>query len=228
MRNGGTTGPMRASHERPTEDHGAPIRVMIVDDHELVREGLAELLGRQPGVEVVGTAPGGEQALAMFADRNPDVTLVDLRMTPMDGIETIGALRAMNPDARVILLTTYETDEDIYQGLRAGAASYLLKGVGLHDLVETIRAVHAGEKRIPAPIAAKLAEHMSTPELTARQLDTLRLLVAGMSNREIGQVLNVTEGTVKAHVKAILAKFGARDRAHAAAIALKRGLVRSN
>lgn len=205
-----------------------PIRVMIVDDHELVREGLAELLARQAEVEVVGTAAGGEEALRMFADRNPDVTLIDLRMTPMDGIETIGALRRLNPEARVILLTTYETDEDIYQGLRAGAASYLLKGVGLSDLIETIRAVHNGERRIPAPIAAKLAEHMSTPELTARQLDTLRLLVAGMSNREIGQVLHVTEGTVKAHVKAILAKFGARDRAHAAAIALKRGLVRAN
>lgn len=205
-----------------------PIRVMIVDDHELVREGLAELLARQSEVEVVATAAGGEEALEMFVERKPDVTLVDLRMTPMDGIDTIGALRRLDPDARVILLTTYETDEDIYQGLRAGAASYLLKGVGLADLIETIRAVHNGERRIPAPIAAKLAEHMSTPELTARQLDTLRLLVAGMSNREIGQVLHVTEGTVKAHVKAILAKFGARDRAHAAAIALKRGLVRAN
>ncbi|HEX7020114.1 MAG TPA: response regulator transcription factor, partial [Gemmatimonadaceae bacterium] len=225
---GGPTASTISSRDTTMSQETVPIRVMIVDDHELVREGLAELLARQSEVEVVATAAGGEEALEMFVERKPDVTLVDLRMTPMDGIDTIGALRRLDPDARVILLTTYETDEDIYQGLRAGAASYLLKGVGLADLIETIRAVHNGERRIPAPIAAKLAEHMSTPELTARQLDTLRLLVAGMSNREIGQVLHVTEGTVKAHVKAILAKFGARDRAHAAAIALKRGLVRAN
>ena len=203
-------------------------RVLIVDDHELVRQGLAELLSRHPRIDVVGSAGGGMQALELYTERQPDVTLVDLRMSPMDGVETITALRELDPSARTILLTTYDTEEDIYRGLKAGAASYLLKEVGLNDLVDTILAVHAGEKRIPARIAAKLAEHMAKPALTPRQLDTLRLVVAGRSNQEIAERLNITEGTVKAHVKAILSKFGARDRAHAAAIALKRGIVRAN
>ena len=203
-------------------------RVLIVDDHELVREGLAELLGRHPKIEVVGKADGGNQALQLYQVQRPDVTLVDLRMSPMDGIETIGALRDIDANARIILLTTYDTEEDIYRGLKAGAASYLLKEVGIDELVDTITAVAAGEKRIPARIAAKLAEHMAKPSLTPRQLDTLRLVVAGRSNQEIARELNITEGTVKAHVKAILSKFGARDRAHAAAIALKRGIVRAS
>jgi two-component system, NarL family, response regulator len=203
-------------------------RVLIVDDHELVRQGLAELLSRHPRIDVVGSAGGGMQALELYTERQPDVTLVDLRMSPMDGVETITALRELDPSARTILLTTYDTEEDIYRGLKAGAASYLLKEVGLNDLVDTILAVHAGEKRIPARIAAKLAEHMAKPALTPRQLDTLRLVVAGRSNQEIAERLNITEGTVKAHVKAILSKFGARDRAHAAAIALKRGIVRAS
>jgi len=203
-------------------------RVLIVDDHELVREGLAELLGRQQQIDVVGKADSGSRALEMYPECRPDVTLVDLRMSPMDGIDTIGALRALDENARIILLTTYDTEEDVYRGLRAGAASYLLKEVGLEELVDTIQAVHAGEKRIPAHIAAKLAEHMAKPALTPRQLDTLRLVVTGRSNQEIAAQLNITEGTVKAHVKAILSKFGARDRAHAASIALKRGIVRAN
>ena len=205
----------------------APIRILIVDDHELVREGLAELLGRHPRISVVGKAASGPEAVDLYPRIRPDVTLVDLRMTPMDGIETIHALLSLDTKARIILLTTYDTDEDIYRGLKAGAASYLLKNVGLNELAQTIEAVHAGERRIPAAIAAKLAEHMAQPELTPRQLDTLRLLVAGLSNQEIAERLYITEGTVKAHVKAILSKFGARDRAQAAAIALKRGLVRA-
>jgi two-component system NarL family response regulator len=205
-----------------------PIRVLIVDDHELVREGLAELLGRHPRISIAGKAGSGAEAVDMYPQTQPDVTLVDLRMTPMDGIETIHALLTQDPRARIILLTTYDTDEDIYRGLKAGAASYLLKNVGLGELVKTIEAVNAGERRIPAEIAAKLAEHMAQPELTPRQLDTLRLLVAGLSNQEIAERLYITEGTVKAHVKAILSKFGARDRAQAAAIALKRGLVRTD
>jgi two-component system NarL family response regulator len=204
-----------------------PIRVLIVDDHELVREGLAELLSRHPSIAIVGKAENGMRATELYAELRPDVTLVDLRMTPMDGIETIEALCEDDPRARIILLTTYDTDEDIYRGLKAGAASYLLKDVGFDELVGTIQAVHAGERRIPAHIAAKLAEHMAQPELTPRQLDTLRLVVAGLSNQEIAERLFITEGTVKAHVKAILSKFGARDRAQAASIALKRGLVRT-
>jgi two-component system NarL family response regulator len=204
-----------------------PVRVLIVDDHELVREGLAELLGRDPNVEVVGKAESGEQALQMYRETRPDVALVDLRMTPTDGVTVITKLREEHGDARIIMLSSYDTDEDIYRGLKAGAQSYLLKDVGLSELVQTIRAVHNGEKRIPPAIAAKLAEHMSNPQLTPRQVDTLRLIVAGLSNQEIASRLNITEGTVKAHVKAILAKFGARDRAQAASVALKRGIVRA-
>jgi two-component system NarL family response regulator len=203
------------------------VRVLIVDDHELVREGLAELLGRDPHVEVVGKAETGEQALQLYRETRPDVALVDLRMTPIDGVTVITRLREEYSDARIIMLSSYDTDEDIYRGLKAGAQSYLLKDVGLNELVQTIRAVHNGEKRIPPAIAAKLAEHMSNPQLTPRQVDTLRLIVAGLSNQEIASRLNITEGTVKAHVKAILAKFGARDRAQAASVALKRGIVRA-
>jgi two-component system, NarL family, response regulator len=203
------------------------VRVLIVDDHELVREGLAELLGRDPHVEVVGKAETGEQALQLYREMRPDVALVDLRMSPTDGVTVITKLREEHSDARIIMLSSYDTDEDIYRGLKAGAQSYLLKDVGLSELVQTIRAVHNGEKRIPPAIAAKLAEHMSNPQLTPRQVDTLRLIVAGLSNQEIASRLNITEGTVKAHVKAILAKFGARDRAQAASVALKRGIVRA-
>ena len=203
------------------------IRVLILDDHELVREGLAELLGRDPSMEVVGKAETGEEALRLFREHRPDVTLVDLRMSPTDGVTVIGWLREESPEARIIMLTSYDTDEDIYRGLKAGASSYLLKQVGLGELVQTIRAVHAGERRIPPAIAAKLAEHMANPQLTPRQVDTLRLIVDGLSNQEIASRLNITEGTVKAHVKAILAKFGARDRAQAASVALKRGIVRA-
>lgn len=214
--------------ESQTVVTATPIRVMIVDDHELIRSGLAELLGREPNVTVVGCAASGEEALAMFSEHTPDVTLVDMRMTPMDGVEVITRVREIDPSARLIMLTNYDTDEDVYRGLRAGASSYLRKDVGLEELVSTVRAVHGGEKRIPPTIAAKLAEHMATPELTPRQLDTLKLIVEGLSNQAIATKLHVTEGTVKAHVKAILAKFGARDRAHAASIALRRGIVRNS
>ncbi len=203
----------------------APLRIVIVDDHELVREGLAEVLGRFPDVDVVARASSGPEGLSAYREHQPDVALVDLRMGTMDGVETITALRTEFPDARVILLTAWDTDEDIYRGLKAGAASYLMKDVGANELVETIRAVCRGEKRIPAPVAAKLADHMATERLTPRQLDTLRLIVAGKSNLEIAHGLNITEGTVKAHVKAILAKLGARDRTQAATLALRRGLV---
>jgi two-component system NarL family response regulator len=223
----GLPGPAPARTAPSRKEHTGPIRVLIVDDHELVREGLAEMLSRAEGFEIVGTADGGARAVELFEQTRPDISIVDLRMAPMDGVQTIAALRRIDPDANAIILTTYDTDEEIYQSLKAGAASYLSKSVGFGDLVETLRAVHAGERRIPEAIAAKLAEHMATPTLTPRQLDTLRLVVEGHSNREIAGKLNVTEGTVKAHVKAILAKLGARDRAQAASIALRRGLVRA-
>lgn len=203
------------------------IRVLLVDDHTIMREGLAAVLGKSPDVQVVGEAGDGRTALALYESTRPDVAIVDLRMQPMDGVEITEAMRRMNPSARVILLTTYDTDEEIFRGLKAGAASYLLKDVDSARLVETIRAVHAGRKAIAPEIAAKLADHVAADALTPRQMDVLRSLADGKSNLEIAETLIISEGTVKAHVKAILQKLAARDRTQAITIALKRGLVRT-
>ncbi len=204
-----------------------PVRVLLVDDHSILREGLAALLGRDARIAVVAQASGGEEALALFAQHAPDVSLVDLRMSPMDGIELTKKLRELDPTSRVILLTTYDTDDEIFRGLRAGAASYLLKDVPFDSLVHTIWEVFSGRHCISPAIAAKLAQHVGQEELTARQLDVLRCLAKGMSNVEIGTSLYISEGTVKAHVKAILRKLAVRDRTQAVSIAMKRGLVRS-
>lgn len=203
------------------------IRILLVDDHGIMREGLAAVLERDEGLEVIGQAGDGETALALFRELSPDVCIVDLRMSPMDGVEITQAMRDENPNARIVLLTTYDTDEDVFRGLKAGAASYLLKDVDSHVLVETIRAVHSGRKAIPPEIAAKLAEHVAADALTARQLEVLKCLAMAMSNMEIANSLYISEGTVKAHVKAILHKLDARDRTQAITIALKRGLVRT-
>ncbi len=202
----------------------APIRVLLVDDHAILREGLAAMLPAH-GIEVAGQAGDGETALQLFRDLSPDLCLVDLRMTPMDGAELTQALRDVNPEARVILLTTYDTDEEVFRGMRAGASSYLLKDVDPQELVATIRAVAAGRKVIAPEIAAKLAEHVAGEELTPRQKEVLRCLSRGESNLEVAESLFISEGTVKAHVKAILAKLDARDRTQAIVTALKRGLV---
>ncbi|MCC6316803.1 MAG: response regulator transcription factor [Gemmatimonadaceae bacterium] len=204
-----------------------PIRVLLVDDHAIMREGLAAVLTARGGMIVVGQAGDGSSALQLFNEHSPDVSIVDLRMSPMDGVEITQAMRAVTANARVILLTTYDTDEEIFRGLRAGAASYLLKDVDSATLIETIRAVHAGRKAIPPEIAAKLADHMATDALTPRQADVLRCLAEGKSNLEIANALYISEGTVKAHVKAILQKLAARDRTQAITIAIKRGLVRA-
>ena len=205
----------------------AAIRVLIVDDHAIMREGLAAVLGANAGFEVVALAGDGRSALRAFTEQSPDVSIVDLRMKPMDGVEVTQAMRALDPNARVILLTTYDTDEEVFRGLRAGAASYLLKEVDSHRLMETIRVVHAGRKSISPEIAAKLADHVSSDVLTPRQLEVLMCVAQGKSNLEIGTTLFISEGTVKAHVKAILHKLEARDRTQAITIAMKRGLVRS-
>jgi two-component system, NarL family, response regulator len=203
------------------------IRVLLVDDHAIMREGLAAVLSSNAGLDVVGQAGDGKAALQLFSELNPDVSIVDLRMSPMDGVEITTAMREASPNARVILLTTYDTDEEVFRGLRAGAASYLLKDVDSARLIETIRAVHAGRKAISPEIAAKLADHMASDSLTPRQLDVLKCLSQGKSNLEIANTLFISEGTVKAHVKAILQKLEARDRTQAITIALKRGLVRT-
>ncbi len=204
----------------------AAIRILIADDHPVVRQGLAATVGRQPGMTVVAEASNGREVVDLFRLYRPDVTLMDLRMPQMDGVEAIAVIREECRTARIIVLTTYDSDEDIYRGLHAGAMAYLLKDAPLSELLEAIRAVHAGQKRIPAAVAAKLAERMISPELTAREMQVLRLVVAGQSNKEIGTTLNISEGTVRAHINNILSKMGASDRTQAATLAIKRGLVR--
>lgn len=203
----------------------APIRLLLVDDHTVMRQGLAALLQSTDGFVVVAEAGDGASALRLFREHTPDVSIVDLRMTPMDGVALTEAIRTEDPNARVVLLTTYDTDEEVFRGLRAGAASYLLKDVDSAKLLYTIRAVHAGRKSIPAHIAAKLADHVASESLTPRQQEVLDCLAGGLSNMEIAAHLNISEGTVKAHVKAVLLKLSARDRTQAIAIAFKRGLV---
>lgn len=203
----------------------APIRILLVDDHTVMRQGLAALLRSIEGFDVVAEAGDGATALRLFHEHTPDVAIVDLRMSPMDGVAVTEAIRAHDANARVILLTTYDTDEEVFRGLRAGAVSYLLKDVDSTKLQETIRGVHAGRKLIPANIAAKLADHVASESLTPRQQEVLDCLAGGLSNMEIAGHLNISEGTVKAHVKAILLKLSARDRTQAIAIAFKRGLV---
>lgn len=201
------------------------IRVMLVDDHQIMLEGLAILLETSGDIEVVAQAGDGATALELFDQLRPDVSIVDLRMRPMNGVELTEAIRRRVPDARVILLTTYDTDEEIYQGFRAGIATYLLKDIDSSRLLSVIRAVHAGKRIIQPEIAVKLAEHVATDALTARQEEVLRLLTEGKSNLEIAVAIFISEGTVKAHVRAILRKLGARDRTQAIMVAMKRGLV---
>jgi len=204
-----------------------PIRILLVDDHTILREGLASVLTSKGGFEVVGQAGDGATALRLFAELSPDVSIVDLRMTPMDGVDVTRAMREMNPQARVVVLTTYDTDEEVFRGLRAGAASYLLKDVDSTALIATIKTVHMGRKSISPEIAAKLADHVASDQLTTRQQEVLNCLAEGKSNLEIAHALFISEGTVKAHVKAILQKLGARDRTQAITIAIKRGMVRT-
>jgi two-component system NarL family response regulator len=202
-----------------------PIRVLIADDHFVVRMGLAAVITTQPDMTVVAEAANGRQALEFFRQHRPDVTLMDLRMPEMDGIEAITAIRKEFPDSRFIVLTTFDGDEDIYRALQAGARSYLLKDMLQDGLIEAIRAVHAGQRRIPAQVANRLAERMDRTELTSRELEVLRLIVEGKSNKEIAAQLSIAEGTVKIHINNILSKLGVTDRTQAATFALKRGII---
>jgi two-component system, NarL family, response regulator len=205
-----------------------PIRIMIADDHPVVREGLVASLNRVPDMSVVCEAGTGKEAVEMFALHTPDVSLIDLRMPQIDGVEAIGAICEKDSAARIIILTTFEGDEDVYRGLRAGARAYLLKDTRLEDLIHCIRIVHDGKNYIPPSIGAKLAERMKGPELSGREIEVLQLMAGGKSNKEIAGSLFVSEGTVKGHVNHILAKLGANGRTEAARIAMKRGLVRSD
>ena len=202
-----------------------PIRILVVDDHAIVRKGLVALLNSIDGLSVVAEASDGEQAIETFRAVQPDVTLMDLRLPKISGADAIAKIRHQFPGARIIVLTTFDGDEDIFRALQAGAKGYLLKGMDAADLTDAIRAVHAGKARIPAFVAEKLAERMGGPALTTRELEVLNRIVAGRSNKEIAGDLHISEATVKTHINSILSKLGVSDRTQAATSALQRGIV---
>ena len=201
------------------------MKILIVDDHHIVRQGLVALLKTVPGFHVQAEAADGEQAVELFRKHRPDVTLMDLRMPKMNGVDAITKIREIVPGARIVVLTTFDGDEDIYRALQAGAKGYLLKGMDLTELSDAIRSVHAGKTRIPPRVAEKLAERMSGATLTGRELEVLKLIVAGKSNKDIGNALFISEATVKTHVNSLLSKLGVEDRTQAATTALQRGIV---
>ena len=205
-----------------------PIRILVVEDHHVVRQGLVALLSVVDGMEVVAQAADGMEALKQHAAQKPDVTLVDLRLPLLSGVEIIQRVRTGDPSARFIVLTTYDGDEDIYRALQAGARAYLLKGMTADTLVSTIRSVHAGKSCIPPVIAQRLAERMATEQLTPREQDVLEQIVRGKSNKEIGTELDISEATVKTHINNLLGKLGVEDRTQAATAAIQRGLVQLN
>jgi DNA-binding NarL/FixJ family response regulator len=201
------------------------IRILTADDHPLLREGVSSLLRAHPDLELVAEAANGQEAVAACLQLRPDITLMDLQMPLLSGIDAMLAIRAAWPEARIVVLTTFEGDALARRALRAGAVGYLLKSMLRRELVDTIRSVHAGRFRVPVSVALELAGRLTENELSAREMDVLRLVAMGSSNKRVGQLLNVTEDTVKAHMKGILAKLGASDRAHAVAIALRRGII---
>ena len=201
------------------------IRILVVDDHPLLRAGLATSIGAESDMEIVAAASNGQEALELFRQHRPDITLMDLKMPVMGGVESIQAIRGPFPSAKVIVLSTFQGDEDIYRALEAGAATYLLKDTLADDLVRVIREVFAGGRPLPAPVAQRLADRMLQPELTARELDVLRLIAKGMRNKEIAGQLRISEETTQGHVKNILSKLGLHDRTEAVTVAVRRGIV---
>jgi DNA-binding NarL/FixJ family response regulator len=201
------------------------IRILTVDDHALLRKGIASLVNVEPDMKLVAEASNGEEAIEQFRLHRPDVTLMDIQMPELNGIEAITRILGEFSNARIIVLTTYTGDVQVLRALRAGARAYILKGHVHKELLETIRAVHAGKKRIPPDIANELAEHAADDELTEREIDVLRLIAGGNSNKQIADKLSVGEATIKSHVTNILSKLGANDRSHAVTIGLKRGIV---
>jgi two-component system NarL family response regulator len=201
------------------------IRILVADDHHIVRSGLAASLGLEDDFEIVGEAESGTQAIALFPKAMPDVVLMDLRMADGGGIESTAALRAKVPDARVIIYTTFDGDEDVYRAVQAGARGYLLKSAPRAELLAAIRAVAAGERYIPPELAQRLAARISGPDISEREVEVLRLISAGKSNKEIGAALHIAEDTVKRHVSNILTKLGVSDRAQAATEAIRRGFL---
>ena len=201
------------------------IRILSVDDHPLLREGIAAVINSQQDMRVIADAASAKDAIEQFRKHKPDVTLMDLRLPDKSGIDTMISIRTEFPEARIIMLTTFEGDVEIQRALEAGARAYLLKNMPPKELVEVIRQVHAGKKRIPPQLAAQLAEHMSDETLTSREIEVLRQIAEGNRNRDIGEKLFITEETVKVHIKNIMGKLGASDRTQAVAIAIRRGII---
>ncbi|MBV8143769.1 MAG: response regulator transcription factor [Gammaproteobacteria bacterium] len=209
----------------PTSTTSRSIRVLAVDDHPLIRAGIAALIANQPDIQLVAEASSGGEAIEKFRTAHPDVTLMDLQMPGMSGIDAITLIRGEYPGARIIVLTTYEGDALAERALKAGAQAYVLKGLIGQDLMETIRVVHAGSKRINPDVAVQLASHAGETGLSAREIEVLTLVAAGQSNKIIAAQLFISEATVKGHLKSILAKLGANDRTHAVTLALRRGII---
>lgn len=201
------------------------IRVLTVDDHPLLREGIAALVNAESDMKLVAEASNGMDAVEKFRLLRPDVTLMDIQMPGLNGVEAISRIQDEFPGARIIVLTTYSGDAQVTAALRSGARAYILKGHVHRELLETIRAVHAGQKRIPPEVAAELAQHVADDDLTPREIEVLRLIAAGNANKQIADQLSIGEATVKSHVTNILSKLGANDRAHAVTIGLKRGII---
>lgn len=202
-----------------------PVRILTVDDHPLLREGIASLIGTQPDMAIIGEASSGREAVDSYRKLRPDITLMDLRMADMNGIEAVTQIVSEFPDAKIIVLTTYSGDAQIVRALKAGAQGYLLKGLLRKELLDTIRAVNEGKKRVSPEVASQVAEYAIDGVLTSREIEVLQLIAQGNANKIVADQLSITEDTVKAHVKSILSKLGANDRTHAVTIALKRGII---
>jgi len=202
-----------------------PIRILTVDDHALLRVGIAALVSGEADMELVGEACNGQEALEKYRLHRPDITLMDIQMPLISGVETIIGIRSEFPNARIIVLSTYAGDVQVLRALKAGARAYILKGHVHRELLDTIRAVHAGQKRIPPEVASELAQHAGDEDLTPREIDVLRLIATGNANKEIAGQLSIGEETVKSHITNILEKLGANDRTHAVTLASKRGII---
>ena len=209
-------------------DQPDPIRVLCVDDHPLVRKGIASILANEADITLVGEADNGRDAVRLFRELRPDVVLMDLRMRELDGIETTRAIHGEFPDARIVALTSYDGDQDIYRALEAGVRGYLLKETAYADVVHAIRTVHAGKRMMPPEVAERLSEHFPKIALTLRETEVLELVAKGLGNKEIADQIGTASGTVKMHVQNILDKLGAADRTHAVTLAIRRGILHIN
>jgi len=201
------------------------IRVLSVDDHPLLSEGIATMINSQPDMQLISQASSGSEAIQQYRQHRPDVTLMDLRLPDLSGIDAMIAIRTEFPEARVVMLTTFEGDVEIQRALQAGARGYLLKNMPPSEILDVIRHVHAGKTRVPPQVAAQIAEHMSDEDLTTREVEVLRKIAGGNRNKDIAEILFISEETVKVHIKHIMDKLGAKDRTQAIAIAVRRGII---